>query len=179
MWNDLSYHFNNSDMTVKATILNQGTRGMDRYFLAQVERQYSGCDIQYTSGRTEEIILRTSTSSAACGVGLTTGETYVLSTYNTGDAYRGRNIYSIGLCNYHTQEGFLTRSESEFLNSRQRDCPRQGISECGDGSFPVSCLVDPCMTAPLCRGGDCEANYCGGCNYEYFDIEGTKVCPTL
>jgi len=36
---------------------------------------------------------------------------------------------------------------------------------CADGSNPVQCLVDPCITATCAEGTVCEANYCGGCNH--------------
>jgi hypothetical protein len=41
---------------------------------------------------------------------------------------------------------------------------------CSDGSQPVNCLVDPCQTAtcPSVNGATCVANYCGGCNAQWF-----------
>lgn len=35
---------------------------------------------------------------------------------------------------------------------------------CSDGSTPVNCIVDPCISATCLAGEVCEADYCGGCN---------------
>lgn len=35
---------------------------------------------------------------------------------------------------------------------------------CSDGSTPVNCLVDPCISATCLAGVVCEVDYCGGCN---------------
>ena len=47
---------------------------------------------------------------------------------------------------------------------------------CPDGTQPVNCFVDPCQYAqcPAVEGAECEANYCGGCNAEWF-LDGEDV----
>jgi eight-cysteine-cluster-containing protein len=48
---------------------------------------------------------------------------------------------------------------------------------CADGSSPVSCFADPCEVTPACSEADvCVANYCGGCNAEFYDASGYAVC---
>ncbi|HTU63496.1 MAG TPA: hypothetical protein VMF89_33770, partial [Polyangiales bacterium] len=41
---------------------------------------------------------------------------------------------------------------------------------------PVQCFADPCSVAPACTEGECVANYCGGCNAEFYDTFGHAVC---
>lgn len=191
MWQDLSWHYNNTDMMLEVNIFDEFTSGMYRVFKAEVVREYKGCDAQWANQSNREFVaLRTSISGASCGVNLNVGTNYVVSATATGEVvgdwvsgnppYSPVNIYSIGLCGYNVEASMLTPNETDFLNTRQRTCPNLGIDECGDSSLSVvNCLQDPCNTAPGCATGTCEANYCGGCNYDYFDIEGTKVCPSL
>jgi hypothetical protein len=40
----------------------------------------------------------------------------------------------------------------------------------------VECFADPCQVAPSCGDGECVANYCGGCNAEFYDESGYAVC---
>jgi eight-cysteine-cluster-containing protein len=50
-------------------------------------------------------------------------------------------------------------------------------SVCPDGSEPVQCFADPCSVTPACAEAvSCVANYCGGCNAEFFDARGNRVC---
>lgn len=48
---------------------------------------------------------------------------------------------------------------------------------CPEGVPIVQCLVDPCDDAS-CEAypdAECKANYCGGCNAEFFDVNREKV----
>ena len=48
-------------------------------------------------------------------------------------------------------------------------------SEC---DYPFNCFVDPCEVAPDCELNtpvDCNANYCGGCYADFYDMEGNLV----
>ncbi|KAJ8020411.1 Neurogenic locus notch-like protein 1 [Holothuria leucospilota] len=53
---------------------------------------------------------------------------------------------------------------------------------CPDDQPPVQCLVNPCDTArcPSSLDATCRANFCGGCNAEFYDSDGNSVdcsCP--
>ena len=41
----------------------------------------------------------------------------------------------------------------------------------------VNCLVDPCSvaTCPNYPQANCRANYCGGCNAEFYDASGALI----
>ena len=41
---------------------------------------------------------------------------------------------------------------------------------CGDGSTPVNCAVNPCLTAecPAVETAQCEPDYCGNCSARWF-----------
>ena len=88
-------------------------------------------------------------------------------------------MLDFGLCSIDQDPATLTRDERTFLDSRLVTCPTTGSTVCADGTDPFECFIDPCETAPDCREGECMANYCGGCNYEYFDRLGYEVCPEL
>ncbi|CAH1263557.1 Hypp2729 [Branchiostoma lanceolatum] len=55
--------------------------------------------------------------------------------------------------------------------------PTEAPGTCPDGSSPVNCAVDPCTTATCAAhpSATCKANYCGGCNAEFYDDSGTEV----
>ena len=50
------------------------------------------------------------------------------------------------------------------------------VGLCPDGSSPVNCLVNPCVTASCPAVGDatCVADYCGGCNARWI-LNGQEV----
>lgn len=52
------------------------------------------------------------------------------------------------------------------VDNKPRVLPAVGSSagKCSDGSNPVNCLMDPCISATCPAGEVCEADYCGGCN---------------
>ncbi|KAK3580544.1 hypothetical protein CHS0354_009500 [Potamilus streckersoni] len=52
----------------------------------------------------------------------------------------------------------------------------KSASTCPDGSPMVRCFVNPCdMTdCPAYPGANCVANYCAGCNADYY-VHGKKV----
>ena len=51
-----------------------------------------------------------------------------------------------------------------------------------DCDFVVECFVDPCSVAEECGINTpvaCEANYCGGCNADFYDLDGNLVDCSL
>ena len=48
-----------------------------------------------------------------------------------------------------------------------------------DCEFIVNCFQDPCTVADPCGTNQCEANYCGGCNADFYDLNGDLVDCSL
>lgn len=146
------------DAVFSATITAENVVGQTRQYTATVDTGYKGC-FQYG----EEVTLLTHIHGATCGITLNVGDKYLIT---------GTNVffstYSIGLCGYNRPFATLTPAEIQFLDTR---------FNCGDcvNSNLVSCIVDPCTTAS-CPDGNCVANYCGGCNAEFYDDAGFPVC---
>jgi eight-cysteine-cluster-containing protein len=83
-------------------------------------------------------------------------------------------VLSIDSCDYNPAVSALTEHDREFLEQRQVCCG--DACTCADGTAPVNCFADPCSVAPACSEGTCQANYCGGCNAEFYDENGYAVC---
>lgn len=65
--------------------------------------------------------------------------------------------------------------DGEYIQGRAVGCDDD--RECPDGTQPVLCFANPCDVTPACEQAvRCEANYCGGCNAEFFDENGARVC---
>ncbi|MFT4624922.1 MAG: hypothetical protein ACI8PZ_003588 [Myxococcota bacterium] len=160
---------------MEVEVVDRKQVGRYRYFLATVNAAYQGCG---TPG--ERVALRTPVDGAACG-GLvhTPGEQLLVESYDTGITYRGLRVLDFGLCGINQDPSTLTDEDRAFLDSRLVTCPSTGLATCADGTEPFTCFIDPCEFAPDCPDGACAANYCGGCNYEYFDAFGYEVCPEL
>jgi len=137
-----------------------------RYYVGYVARIFKGC---LQEG--QRVILKTPVSSATCGAELRFRR-YLINGQRAGE-FLGVPVLSITLCSYDRQVSELTERDLGFLNGRMVCC---GDCTCADGSEPVQCLVDPCSVAPACDEGACVANYCGGCNAEFYDAFGEAVC---
>ena len=48
-----------------------------------------------------------------------------------------------------------------------------------DCEFVVNCFQNPCSLADACGINECEANYCGGCNADFYDLDGDLVDCSL
>jgi len=160
--------WHNSTDTFSGQILGAKVKGLTVTYKVAVQSVFGGC---LMSGDT--VLVETATDSAACGIKLIVGQKYLL----TADQTAGGNL-AISLCGFNRPMSQLTVAEKDFLESRQVFCPDTGATTCADGSQPVACLIDPCTTA-TCSDPTavCEANYCGGCNAEFFDPSGDLVCP--
>ncbi|KAL6066238.1 Bowman-Birk type wound-induced proteinase inhibitor WIP1 [Balamuthia mandrillaris] len=69
-----------------------------------------------------------------------------------------------------------------YISHGMEVCDDPNLGLCPDGSAPVNCLVDPCSLpppsdCPEAAEAKCVANYCGGCNRDYF-IDGKQVCAS-
>lgn len=139
-------------------------RFQERVYVLRVTKTYGCRTVPYFMHATTAI------GSAACGVSLQRGVTYLLPLKKTG---RSR-LSSCGLIRPVSR---LTSSETAFLESRQICC--HGKCSCGGGlKSPVNCFVAPCRFAkPPCADAEkCEDNYCGGCRAEWFTENGSPAC---
>ncbi|OWA49937.1 hypothetical protein BV898_14471 [Hypsibius exemplaris] len=55
--------------------------------------------------------------------------------------------------------------------------PRAAINDCPPGVPTANCFVAPCQvtTCPGHPYATCRDNYCGGCNAEFYDVNGVNV----
>ncbi|MBT8342871.1 MAG: hypothetical protein HKP58_13730 [Desulfatitalea sp.] len=160
--------YNHSSDVIKARIFLRIQRGDSVVYFANVQHVFKGC-----LSTDRYVILRTPSSSAACGITLRTGDEYLING-NASGTYWGFTQLSVGLCDYNPLFSALSDEDLDFLYSRLVCCSDACI--CADGSRPVNCFVDPCEVAPDCPDGKCQANYCGGCTAEFYDANGYAVC---
>lgn len=139
-----------------------------RYYVGYVAQTFKGCLVA-----AQRVILKTPVSSATCGSELRLLRRYLING-NAAGSVLGTRVLSISLCSYDRQVSELSEQDQAFLNGRSVCCGDK--CGCADGSQPVQCLVEPCSMAPYCPDGECVANYCGGCNAEFFDERGELVC---
>ncbi|CAH1270241.1 PEBP1 [Branchiostoma lanceolatum] len=68
---------------------------------------------------------------------------------------------------------------AEFFDEEgnEVDCDETDHSPCPPGVAMARCKRDPCemRTCPGHPNATCQANYCGGCNAEFFDEDGNEV----
>lgn len=159
-----------SDM-FKVQITGEHTSGAYTYYDATVIRPFSGC-----TGTGDHIVLETGRSSAACGVRLGIGTEWLLSASGE-DSERRPEVFSVGMCGWNVPWQQVSRESRDWLGARMITCDSTGEVSCVDGSRPVACFADPCETAQACDvAARCEANYCGGCKAEFFDLAYQPVC---
>ncbi|MFT5431550.1 MAG: hypothetical protein ACI9OJ_002247 [Myxococcota bacterium] len=164
---DIASSYNNSTDVIRAQVLFGITIGQDQWYVARSLSTFKGC-----IEKNAWVYIRTASSSAACGVILQTGTQYLLS---GSDLQAGWSVpvLSIGSCGFNRPIASLTKADRKFLLSRYNCCG--DTCACNDGTQPVNCFADPCMFAD-CPSGECVANYCGGCNAEFYDQYGQAVC---
>jgi eight-cysteine-cluster-containing protein len=161
--------YQSSSDVVTATPLFSFFTASEQRYLAQVTETFKGCT---KHGRL--VLLTTPSSSAACGAHLELGTEYLINADLQGFSF-GLPRLGFNLCGYNLPAADLSTHDREFLAGRTVCC---GDScRCADGSEPVACFADPCEVTPACEeAARCEANYCGGCNAEFYDESGTAVC---
>jgi hypothetical protein len=160
--------YNNSSDVVRARVLSKVQAGDTTRFRARVQRTFKGCLTP-----SQIVVLTTPSSSATCGAQLQVGGSYLIH----GDAagsYLGLSQLAINSCDFNRLFASLTAHDRAFLDGRTVCCGAR--CTCADGTRPVNCFVDPCQVAPECPEGECVANYCGGCNAEFYDESGFAVC---
>jgi hypothetical protein len=159
--------YNTNTEVVRVLVMSKWTMLGTTYYRGITNLAFKGCLDHHN------VMLATPATSAACGQELTLGQYYLINA-NLNGTFWNMPILAFDLCDYNVPYANLTAHDSEFLTGRTVCC---GAScECADGSAPVSCFVDPCQVAQECNEGQCVANYCGGCNAEFYDASGYAVC---
>jgi len=165
---DLTQQLNTADNVFRARIRGNGIVWKNyRWYRARVQRVYQGC-----LERGDRVLLRTSASSAACGMQLQKNTTYLV-TGGDGGAFYGTSMVTFGSCGFTKAWSSVTQEQTTLLNGQYNCC--EGKCGCADGSMPVQCFADPCAMSS-CPHGTCTANYCGGCHAEYTLDSGYGVC---
>ena len=137
------------------------------YHTIRVIRSYKGC-----VPRRSKIVAQTASSGATCGLPLRVGSRWYLNLSGKDNNFNS--------CGYNRRPKDLTSSDRKFLRSRLQCCRKgsttSGRCRCNDGTLPVNCFVDPCRFAkrPCKEAEVCKANYCGGCNAEWFKKGGVE-----
>jgi eight-cysteine-cluster-containing protein len=163
-----SSHFNNSDAATLTPLAGHRV-GSERWYLAQVTKPYKGC-----TDAGDLVLLVTPSSSASCGAQLELGIEYLVHGDRRGSIL-GIPTLAFNACDYNLPATELSDHDRDFLAGRQVCCGDE--CSCADGSQPVQCFVDPCEATAACSEAvTCEANYCGGCNAEFYDASGFAVC---
>lgn len=167
---DLAASYNNSTDVVQARVLRVVTTNITRTYTVRVNKIFKGC---LKPGQMVQVA--TSTSSASCGATLRRGGNYLLTATRRQPGSK-LPVLDINSCGFNVKFSTLSDAQRQWLSSRYNCCGN--ICGCVDGSQPVNCFVDPCSVAPDCPTGQCQSNYCGGCNAEFYDESGHQVCTS-
>ncbi len=160
-----SYHL--ADAVFVGRVMFKAAIGFDTWYAVRVRTPLKGCPAKGSWA-----YLKTGNFGAGCGVNLKKGQTYLLHGFDTGSTWKVP-VFSVNSCSTNKQVSKLTKSERKWLLERTVCCG--GGCTCVDGTFPVNCFVDPCEVNS-CPVGECTANYCGGCNAEFYDNWGNPMC---
>ena len=119
------------------------------------------------------IWVRTEPNEAACGAALKPGVEYLLKGAKQGRVL-GLPVLYTTLCSGTHAISEMTQAQLAFWSTRESCC--HGTCTCAEADR-VACFADPC-TVSSCNveGAQCRANYCGGCNAEWIDSDGLRVC---
>lgn len=162
---DLYSSYERADEVLAADVYFEIEVGSQRFYLVNPTRSYKGCvETQ------RPIWIKTPLSGSACGTQLKQGSSYLLSARKGSAPW----IKEISSCGYNVESSTLSQEEQSFLDTQIQCC--RGECSCANGEEIVNCLVNPCDVAPACDQGECRANYCGGCNAEFFNDAGERVC---
>jgi len=167
---DMNRSYDNADHVVHArVVLSLGVSGGQRRYLAVTEEAaFKGC-----LPAQQFVVLQTASQSAACGVTLQVGQSYLLH----GQALApmlGLPRLGIFLCDANVLWSDLSAEHRNYLDTRFVCCG--GKCACFN-SDEVQCFVDPCQVSRCdVEGAECRSNYCGGCNAEWIDPTGALVC---
>jgi hypothetical protein len=167
---DMNRSYDNADQVLHVRVLGSlgAAAGQRRYLAVTIKQAFKGC-----LGDASLVAIQTASDSAACGMSLQAGKEYLLHGKNNGSIL-GVPVLRVGLCDANSEWSALETAHLDFLNTRYNCCG----DKCGCvGSQQVECFVDPCQVSTCdVEGATCNANYCGGCNAEWTDATGARVC---
>jgi hypothetical protein len=164
---DIASSYEQASDVFTTKILFDVTIGQTSWYIGRVGFTVKGC-----LKKGAWVYVKTAASSAACGVTLQKGKTYLLNGAQV-DAGFSVPVVSIASCLVQTAVQNLKKADRKFLLGRYNCCGE--TCACVDGTQPVNCFADPC-SVQSCPSGKCTANYCGGCNAEFTDQYGFQVC---
>lgn len=154
---------------VRVERVTHSTRSHVYYSALLLEDAYKGC-LQANT----RIRIRTARDSAACGASFDSGGEYLL----FGQRVRGLGrvaTLETSSCAGNDAWGDLSDEDVAFLQSRYNCCGDE--CACTGGDEPVGCSADACAGSSCEVGGaSCVPNPCNGCNAEWFDPSGARVC---
>ena len=169
---DVMSSYRATDQAVHVRVLGMANRTRDSilYSARLMEDSFKGCLRAHA-----RVLIQVARSSAACGITLTVGQEHLIFGNAATPALGQLPTIRTGLCQANTLWRALTQPQLAFLHSRYNCCGDK--CACTDGSQPVNCFVDPCQVSSCdVAGAVCEANYCGGCNAEWYDAANMRVC---
>ena len=159
--------YNDVDAVYAGTIVFKITIAAEVWHIVRVRGVFGGC-----AKKNDWVIVKTNSGSAACGVDMDEGKTYLL----FGDEIPSMwtvSVHSVNSCDPNQKVSSLSASERSWLMARTVCCEKD--CACVAGQPTVSCFANPCDFAD-CPSGTCQANYCGGCNAEFYSETGELVC---
>ena len=146
-----------------------GVLSGQRYFLVAISAEaWKGCLPKYSWA-----LVQTASDSASCGISMQPGTEYLLYAASAGRSF-GLPVLNVSLCSGSSSWADVSASDQHFLDTREVCCGRS----CGCyASDMVECFADPCSVSTCdAAGAVCRANDCGGCNAEWTDADGERVC---
>lgn len=168
---DFDGHYVRADHVLHAKVLRftAAASGRERvYTVALLERDFKGC---LSAG--SEVQVATSPSTAGCGVPLELGAEVLL--FANWEGRPPEATLHISLCGGSGPFARFTDAQRDALRAKPVQCG--DASSCANGEQVVQCFVDPCAVSRCdVAGATCQANYCGGCNAQWYDARGTRVC---
>ena len=114
---DVASSFESSTDVAIMKIKGHRERGSSLWYKATVLRVFKGC-----TTREETVLLRTHSSSAACGLtNLRDGRSYLINGDLSGH-HHGRAVLSVSLCDYNVPVKELTRHDIRYLRKSAEEC---------------------------------------------------------
>lgn len=169
---ELTRSYDNVELALHVRVLGQvpAPPGLRRYLAVTVSKPLKGC----VPARSL-VLIQSSAESASCGVTFPLGSEQLLFGSSEGRRY-GLPLVATTSCQGNREYAGLLPDEKDFLATRWNCCG--AACSCVD-SQEARCLANPCDVS-TCNVPEatCAANYCGGCNAEWHDATGARVCQS-
>jgi hypothetical protein len=152
---------------VRAVVTSKRTQPCQNckvFYKIKVLEAFKGCKTP------SDLEVSTADSSAACGVDLQVGTSYLL--YLSSDKVPG-----VSSCQGIQMFADVSTSDLKFLRTRKVCCGKR--CSCLPGNREWNCYMEPCKSKvkPPCPDATkCVNNYCGGCFAEWLKEDGFPAC---